>query len=88
MATYETMRRAIEAEEAKSAEVKLSPGWLLRDVRNAAARLEPPQQDEFIKAVVKPKGLRGRPRGSKLGEPWKAAGVSKATWYRLKKKGG
>jgi hypothetical protein len=77
------MRRAIEAEEAKAAATSIAR-------RELRVQLNDPDipRNEFIEAVLKakPKGLRGRPRGSKLGEPWKEAGVSKATWYRRKSK--
>jgi len=34
-----------------SSEVKLSPGWLLRDVRKAAARLDPSQRGSGSNAI-------------------------------------
>ena len=81
MATYETMRRAIEAEEAKAAAAEKE-----RVGQRYIYNQEHIEVDFGYVIQVKPKGLRGRPRGSKLGEPWKEAGVSKATWYRRKSK--
>jgi hypothetical protein len=37
-------------EQKMAEEVKLSPGWLLRDVRRAAERLEPSQHKDGVSA--------------------------------------
>ena len=48
------------------------------------AELQNPKSFDPVKpATSQPKPKRGRPKSS--AEPWKAAGVSKATWFRKKK---
>jgi hypothetical protein len=68
------------------AQVELGPPGLFRQVREVAA-VAVKLTDMDTRGTDTPTATRGR-RGPKSDHPWEAAGVSRRTWFRRKKKEG